>query len=116
VRARCSGTDPIVCHLGGAPGNYDVTVLLGAAAAATTVVLAETRRTLLGPVTTAPGETRRFSFSVNVREPEGEPIQNVPAGTSGLDLRAAGPHGPDHALALKVRNAGAATLARGKRL
>jgi lysophospholipase L1-like esterase len=86
TRARCTGSDPISCHFGGPPGNYDVTVVLGGGAAANTAVRAETRRTLLGAVATAAGETRRFTFSVNVRQPEGEPIQAVPAGTPGLDL------------------------------
>jgi lysophospholipase L1-like esterase len=86
TRARCTGTDRIQCHFGGPPGNYDVTVVLGGTAAASTIVLAETRRTMLGAVATAPGETRQLTFSVNVRQPEGEPIQAVPAGTPGLDL------------------------------
>lgn len=84
--ARCTGVDPISCHFGGAPGNYFVTVVLGGAAAARTQVLSETRRVMLAPVATAAGETRRLTFGVNVRQPEGEPIQAVPAGTPGLDL------------------------------
>jgi lysophospholipase L1-like esterase len=86
TRARCTGTDPISCHFGGPPGNYDVTVVLGGPAAANTIVRAETRRTLLAAVATGAGETRRLTFSVNVRQPEGEPIQAVPPGTPGLDL------------------------------
>ncbi len=85
-RLVCTGSDPISCHFGGPPGNYDVTVVLGGEVAANTRVLAETRRVMLGPVATAAGETRRFTFGVNVRQPEGEPIQAVPAGTPGLDL------------------------------
>src|SRR5690606_17800433 len=38
------------------------------------------------PVATNAGQTQRFTFNVNVRQPEGQPIQNVPAGTPGLDL------------------------------
>lgn len=99
TRARCTGTDPISCHFGGPAGNYDVTVVLGGPAAANTTVLAEARRTLLGAVATQAGETRRFSFSVNVRQPEGEPIQAVPAGTPGLDLYFVGGAGQVPALA-----------------
>ena len=86
TRAICTGTDPIACHFGGQPGNYDVTVVLGGAAAGNTIVQAEALRAMLGATATAAGATQRFSFTVNVRQPEGEPIQNVSAGTPGLDL------------------------------
>jgi lysophospholipase L1-like esterase len=98
TRARCTGVNPIECHFGGQPGNYEVTVVLGGSAAASTSVLAETRRTLLGAVTTAAGTTRRLTFGVNVRQPEGEPIQAVPAGTPGLDLYFVGAAGAPPAL------------------
>jgi lysophospholipase L1-like esterase len=86
TRALCTGTDPIECHFGGPPGNYTVSVVLGGGVAANTLVQAETRRAMLAPVETAAGQTRRFTFNVNVRQPEGQPIQNVPAGTPGLDV------------------------------
>ena len=86
TRAICTGTDPIACHFGGQPGNYDVTVVLGGAAAGNTIVQAEALRGMLGATASAAGAMQRFSFTVNVRQPEGEPIQNVPAGTPGLDL------------------------------
>jgi lysophospholipase L1-like esterase len=86
TRAICTGTDPIACHFGGQPGNYDVTVVLGGAAAGNTIIQAEALRGMLGATVTAAGATQRFSFTVNVRQPEGEPIQNVSAGTPGLDL------------------------------
>jgi lysophospholipase L1-like esterase len=86
LRIRCTGTDPIACHFGGQPGNYDVTVVLGGAAVGNTVVRAEALRAILGTTATAAGITRRLSFTINVRQPEGEPIQGVPAGTAGLDL------------------------------
>jgi lysophospholipase L1-like esterase len=86
TRAICTGTDPIACHFGGQPGNYDVTVVLGGAAAGNTIVQAETLRAMLGATVTAAGTTQRFTFTVNVRQPEGQPIQNVSAGTPGLDL------------------------------
>jgi lysophospholipase L1-like esterase len=86
ARAICTGTDPIACHFGGQPGNYDVTVVLGGTAAGNTIIQAEALRAMLAATVTAAGSTQRFSFTVNVRQPEGEPIQNVPAGTPGLDL------------------------------
>jgi lysophospholipase L1-like esterase len=86
TRMLCTGVDPIACHFGGQPGNYDVTVLLGGAAAGNTVVQAERDRAMLAPIATAAGQTLRFTFTVNVREPEGEPIQPVPSGTPGLDV------------------------------
>lgn len=86
TRMLCTGTDPIECHFGGAPGNYDVTVVLGGAAAGNTIVQAERFRTMLGAVATAAGQTRRYTFTVNVRQPEGEPIEAVPPGTPGLDV------------------------------
>jgi alpha-L-fucosidase len=33
LRARCTGTSPITCHLDVSPGDYDVTVVLGDASA-----------------------------------------------------------------------------------
>jgi lysophospholipase L1-like esterase len=82
----CSGTNPIACHFGGQPGNYDVTVVLGGTAAGNTSVEAEALRAILGATATTAGAAQRFSFTVNVRQPEGQPIQNVAAGTPGLDL------------------------------
>jgi lysophospholipase L1-like esterase len=86
ARMICTGTDPIACHFGGQPGNYDVTVVLGGATAGNTIVQAETLRAMLGATITAAGATQRFSFTVNVRQPEGQPIENVDPGTPGLDL------------------------------
>jgi lysophospholipase L1-like esterase len=86
TRALCTGTDPIECHFGGPPGNYSVSVVLGGDVAANTLVQAEKRRAMLPPVETAAGQTQRFTFNVNVRQPEGQPIQDVPAGTPGLDV------------------------------
>ena len=99
----CTGTDPIDCHFGGAPGNYDVTVVLGGAAAGNTIVQAERGARCWARSPPRPAQTQRFTFTVNVRQPEGEPIQDVPAGTPGLDLYFLG-------------NAGAAAAAAGDRL
>jgi lysophospholipase L1-like esterase len=89
--ASCDGDDPVVCTFEGlAPGDYDVTVELGSATAASTEVFAESRRLVLSAVDTEAGEVQRRSFTVNVRDPEGQ--QNQPAGTGdpGLTLTFAG--------------------------
>jgi lysophospholipase L1-like esterase len=74
------------CHFGGNPGNYEVTVELGGSGATDTLVEAERRRPMLPEIMTTGADTQRFSFVVNVRTPEGEPIQAVPAGIPGLDV------------------------------
>lgn len=78
---NCTAT---ACHFDVAPGTYDVRVLLGGDAEASTGITGETRRTLLPETATAAGERVARSFTVNVRTPEGEPTG--PAGTPGLDL------------------------------
>ncbi|MGO4759291.1 carbohydrate esterase, partial [Streptomyces sp. 2MCAF27] len=67
-----------------APGTYDVTAVLGGADAGSTAVTAESRRTLLAATPTAAGQRVERSFTVDVREPEGEPTG--PSGSPGLDL------------------------------
>jgi lysophospholipase L1-like esterase len=85
--AECGGDDVVDCVFGGEPGHYDVSLVLGGDAAASTRVLAESRRFMVDETATAAGETHCVSFSVNVRDPEGQPIQDVSAGTPGLNLR-----------------------------
>ncbi len=74
-------------------GNYAVTVTLGGAAAGQTRINAETNRELLGPVSTAAGQSVTYSFVVNVRAKEGQPTENVSAGYPGLDLYFSAPTG-----------------------
>jgi len=82
----CTGTAPVVCHVDVPPGDYDVTVVVGdAAEPASTAVRAEARRMMLAEVATAPGQFVRRAFSVNVREPEGEPTKTG-VGSPGLTL------------------------------
>jgi lysophospholipase L1-like esterase len=88
--ARCSGTSPIRCDFGGGAGDFMVTLELGGASASTTYVEAEAHRRVLGSAELAAGETKRFAFGVNVRQPEGQPVQDVPAGTPGLQLYLSG--------------------------
>ena len=72
-------------------GNYAVTVTIGGAAAGQTQIDAEANRVLLGPVTTAAGQSLTYQFVVNVRAKEGQPDEDVPAGYPGLDLFFSGP-------------------------
>jgi lysophospholipase L1-like esterase len=84
--ARCTGTSPIKCDFGGGAGDFMVTLDLGGSSASTTFVEAEAHRQILGSVELAAGVTKRFAFGVNVRQPEGQPIQDVSPGTPGLQL------------------------------
>ncbi|MGP3751417.1 rhamnogalacturonan acetylesterase [Streptomyces sp. IBSNAI001] len=82
---HCTGAGPVVCHFDVAPGTYRVRVLLGGGAEpGSTAVTAETRRTVLAETPNAAGRTVRRSFTVDVRDPEGEPT-GAP-GSPGLDL------------------------------
>ncbi|MFD3665151.1 rhamnogalacturonan acetylesterase [Streptomyces sp. NPDC058659] len=79
-----TATGGLACHFDVAPGTYHVTVTLGGDEAGSTAVTGETRRALLAETATEAGERVRRSFTVDVRDPEGEPTG--PAGSPGLDL------------------------------
>ncbi len=67
----CEGERPVRFSVKLPEGNYKVTVTLGnPAGASKTTVKAETRRLMLESVETAPGQTRRVSFNVNIRTPQ----------------------------------------------
>lgn len=83
--ADCTAT---ACHFDVPPGDYDVTVRLGGAAASSTSVSGETRRALLPETAVAADRHVTRAFTVNVRTPEGEPTG--PDGTPGLDLTIGG--------------------------
>ncbi|MBC9713535.1 rhamnogalacturonan acetylesterase [Streptomyces sp. TRM66268-LWL] len=85
---HCTTTVPVTCHFDVPVGTYTVTVELGGEAAASTTVTTETRRTLVAETATGPGETLRRTFTVDVRDPQGEPTG--PVGTPGLDLTVSG--------------------------
>lgn len=87
--AGCTGSAPVVCHVDVAPGTYRVTARIGGATEGRTTVTAETRRTVLGETPTAAGRQVVRSFTVDVREPEGEPTGA--SGSPGLDLVFDGP-------------------------
>ena len=105
TRAKCtgSGSAGIACHFGGNPGNYDVSFNIGGTAAGQTEVQAEHLREMLAapfstvgaalaPIVTAAGEKQRFSMTVNVRTPEGQPEWSQASnGTAGLDVYFVGP-------------------------
>ncbi|KOV69322.1 rhamnogalacturonan acetylesterase [Streptomyces sp. MMG1121] len=78
---NCTATG---CHFDVPPGTYDVTVRLGGAAASSTGITGETRRSLLPQTAVPAGRHVTRGFTVNVRTPEGEPTG--PDGTPGLDL------------------------------
>ncbi|WP_255947932.1 rhamnogalacturonan acetylesterase [Streptomyces odontomachi] len=89
--AGCSGTSPITCHYGVAPGDYDVSVSLGSATSAgQTEMWVESRRLMLPATKTAAGTVATYSFTVDVRQPEGQPTGEGGTGTAGLDIRFAG--------------------------
>ncbi|MFG2588625.1 rhamnogalacturonan acetylesterase [Streptomyces sp. NPDC048438] len=84
-RDHCTGTAPVVCHFDVAPGTYRVRAALGGGAeAGSTAVTAESRRSVLAETPNAPGRTLRRTFTVDVRDPEGEPTGAT--GSAGLDL------------------------------
>jgi lysophospholipase L1-like esterase len=49
-------------------GNYDVSLVIGGAAASETTCKAEARRLILESIRTAPGEKQEHSFTLNVRD------------------------------------------------
>ncbi|MGR6973804.1 rhamnogalacturonan acetylesterase [Streptomyces cynarae] len=88
--AGCSGTSPITCHYAVPPGNYDVTVSVGGASAGQTEMWVEARRLVLPATRTAAGAVATYSFTINVRQPEGQPTGQGGTGNPGLDIRFAG--------------------------
>ncbi|MEU0676979.1 GDSL-type esterase/lipase family protein [Streptomyces sp. NPDC006172] len=88
--AGCSGASPITCHYAVSPGDYDVTVSVGGAAAGQTEMWVEARRLMLPATRTAAGAVATYSFTVDVRQPEGQPTGQGGAGNAGLDIRFTG--------------------------
>jgi lysophospholipase L1-like esterase len=89
--AGCTGSSTITCHYAVSPGDYDVTVSVGSSTSAgSTAMWIEARRLLLPATTTAAGTVTQYSFTVNVRQPEGEPTGEGGTGTPGLDIRFTG--------------------------
>ncbi|KUH37921.1 rhamnogalacturonan acetylesterase [Streptomyces changanensis] len=90
--AGCSGTAPITCHYAVPPGSYDVAVSLGGGAAAgRTEMWVEARRLMLPATGTAAGAVATYAFTVDVRQPEGQPTGQGGTGNPGLDIRFTGP-------------------------
>ena len=88
---ECTGTAPVICRFDVDPGRYDVTVRLGGAEAAHTAVWAEARRLMVPATATGAGDTERATFTVDVRDPEGEPTGGAGPGEAGLTLVFDGP-------------------------
>lgn len=83
--AVCSGTNPVACHFGGDPGHYEVTLEFDAAPASDVYVEVESHRRLASSLV-ALEDPWRFGFLANVRQPEGQPVQDVSPGSPGLDV------------------------------
>jgi lysophospholipase L1-like esterase len=99
----CSGSSPIKCHYDVSPGNYEVTVSIGSSAATgSTAMWVEARRLMLPTTSTAAGTVRQYSFTINVRQPEGEPTGEGGTGTPGLDLQFTGSAPQVSAIAVKA--------------
>ncbi|PSL57073.1 lysophospholipase L1-like esterase [Saccharothrix carnea] len=89
--AECTGTSPIKCHFTVSPGNYTVTAWIGdRAAAGNTSMSVEARRRILPAVDTAAGTVTKQVFTINVRQPEGQPTGQGGTGTPGLTITFAG--------------------------
>jgi lysophospholipase L1-like esterase len=89
--AQCTGSSPITCHFAVSPGNYTVTAWIGdRASAGNTSMSVEARRRILPVVTTAAGTITQYVFTINVRQPEGQPTGQGGTGTPGLDVTFAG--------------------------
>jgi lysophospholipase L1-like esterase len=67
-------------------GNYNVTVTLGSAAAATTTVKSELRRLMLENVSTVPGGSVTRTFTVNIKTPQIPAAGAVAAGVVKLKV------------------------------
>ena len=89
--AECTGTSPIKCRFNVSPGNYTVTAWIGdRASAGNTSMSVEARRRVLPATPTAAGTITRHTFTINVRQPEGQPTGQGGTGTPGLDITFAG--------------------------
>ena len=85
--SQCTGTSPVVCHFAVSPGNYTVTAWVGdTASAGNTSMSVEARRRILPATATPAGTVNRYVFTVNVRQPEGQPTGQGGTGTAGLDV------------------------------
>jgi lysophospholipase L1-like esterase len=89
--SQCARNTPIVCHFDVAPGNYTVTAWVGDRdAAGNTSMSVEARRRVLPAVSTAAGTVTQHTFTVNVRNPEGQPTGQGGTGSPGLNITFAG--------------------------
>ena len=81
----CTG-NPAVCSLGRNSGHFEVAMAFDSAYDGEIEVYAESRRQMFHSAE-GDGSTRCVAFTVNVRDPEGQPIQDVDRGQPGLNLR-----------------------------
>ncbi len=96
----CTSTKPFCFAVDVPEGNYDVTLVLGAASdSSVTTVKAESRRLMLEKVVTAPGEYKTVHFTTNVRYPA---IKDD--GKVSLKSREIGHPNWDHRLSMEFSN------------
>jgi lysophospholipase L1-like esterase len=92
LRQKCTGTNPIVCHLDAADGNWDVTVDLGSdTAAGNSRVAAETRHYFGDARATAVGAHELLSFTANVRMEKHDGGQSAPSNILDLVIDGSAP-------------------------
>jgi lysophospholipase L1-like esterase len=92
LRQKCTGTNPILCHLDAADGNWDVTVDLGSdTAAGNSRVAAETRHYFGDARATAGGAHELLSFTANVRMEKHDGGQSAPSNILDLVIDGSAP-------------------------
>ncbi|MGI5186901.1 GDSL-type esterase/lipase family protein [Promicromonospora sp. CA-289599] len=89
--SQCARSTPIVCRFDIAPGNYTVTAWIGDRdTAGNTSMSVEARRRVLPAVSTAAGTITQHTYTINVRNPEGQPTGQGGTGNPGLNITFAG--------------------------
>jgi len=92
LRQRCTGVNPIVCHLDAADGNWDVTLDLGSdTTSGNSRVAAETRHYLGDASATAAGAHQLLDFTVNVRMEKHDGGQSAPSNILDLVIDGSAP-------------------------
>lgn len=92
LRQKCTGTNPIVCHLDAPDGNWDVTVDLGSdTAAGNSRVAAETRHYFGAARATAAAAHELINFTANVRMEKHDGGQSAPSNLLDLVIDGSAP-------------------------
>jgi len=92
LRQKCTGTNPIVCHLDAPDGNWDVTVDLGSdTSAGNSRVAAETRHYFGDARATTVGAHELINFTANVRMEKHDGGQSAPSNILDLVIDGSAP-------------------------